>query len=307
MILAAGYGTRFLPATRTVPKEMLPLLHRPALDFIVRELVDSGIGDLLVITSRRKRVLEDYFDRDLELEQALAGSGSAAARARLAPPECSVTFVRQQRMLGTGHALLLARNFVGDDPFVVAYPDDLVFGEPPLARQLIAAYERSGCSVLATVHDPPNLERYGVIAPAADGVHVAGLVEKPAPGNAPSRHASIGRYLYTPEIFGALDAAWSEHRRRGGGAEFYHTGSVAALAARGRVVFEPVRGERYDTGTPDGYLRALLAFAATLPELRPTLDQWCAQRPAPAPAPPPPSPAAPPAGVVGDQSAASSS
>ena len=126
---------------------------------------------------------------------------------------------------------------------------------------------------------------------------MAGLVEKPAPGSAPSRHASIGRYLYTPEIFAALDTAWAEHRQRGGGAEFYHTGAVAALAARGRVVFEPARGERYDTGTPDGYLRALLAFAATLPELRPTLEEWCAQQPAPAPA------SAPEA----DQTAASSS
>ena len=163
IIVAAGYGSRFLPASKTVPKEMFPVIDRPAIDFILQELRESGIEEILFITSRRKRALEDYVDREVELEQVFESEGAVAKQRTIAVPAGRFFFLRQQRMLGTGQAILLAEPFTGDDPFVVVFPDDLHIGEPPLTRQLIDTYERTGCSVLAVEHDPPHLERYGVV------------------------------------------------------------------------------------------------------------------------------------------------
>src|SRR5512136_2415695 len=144
VILAAGYGTRFLPWTRTMPKEMIPLVDRPSIDFIVSEFVASGVDEILVVTSRRKKALEDWFDREIELETVLAGPADAGRRALVEPPRARVFFTRQPEMRGTGDAMLLARPFVGDEPFVLAYPDDLHFGDIPLARQLIETWKRTG-------------------------------------------------------------------------------------------------------------------------------------------------------------------
>src|SRR5258706_2981799 len=198
VIVAAGYGTRFLPVTKTIPKEMLPLITRPAIDFVVDELLASGITEILFITSRRKKALEDYFDREAELEAVFRAAGDNAKLEKIAPRKASFFFVRQPVMGGTGDALLLARDFVGKEPFVAAYPDDLHFGAVPLARQLLQAWEKTGCSVLATLHDPPDINRYGVISVADDGLHVTGIVEKPARGKEPSREASIARFVYAP-------------------------------------------------------------------------------------------------------------
>ena len=272
VIVAAGYGTRFLPVTKTVPKEMLPLIDTPSIEFIAREFIASGITEILVISSRRKRALEDYFDREVELESVFEREGATAKLEKIKPPEVSVTFVRQTEMRGTGHALLAARDFAGDDPVVVAYPDDLHFGEPPLAAQLIERWRETGASVLATLHDPPQLERYGVLALAADGLHVTDIVEKPAPGTEPSREASIGRYLYTPEFFGYLQEGWRRHLAAGEPGEYYHVGALKALMADGRVVHSRIRGERIDTGAPAGYLRAILRHAAGDPQYREVLQ-----------------------------------
>lgn len=270
VIVAAGYGSRFLPASKTVPKELFPIIDRPAIDFILQELRESGIEDILFITSRRKRALEDYVDREVELEQVFESEGDAVKRRSIAVPPGRFLFLRQERMLGTGQAILLAESFTGGDPFVVVFPDDLHVGGPPLTRQLIDAYDRTGCSVLAVEHDPPHLERYGVVSLAADGLHVTDIVEKPPPGTEPSRDISIGRYLYTPEIYPALRRRWERHR----GGEFNYTEGVRELARGGRVVIRRMDGRRLDLGAPAGYLRSILEYAATVPELAAEIEAF---------------------------------
>lgn len=288
VIVAAGYGSRFLPASKTVPKEMFPIIDRPAIDFILQELRESGIEDILFITSRRKRALEDYVDREVELEQVFESEGNAVKQRSIAVPPGRFLFLRQQRMLGTGQAILLAESFTGGDPFVVVFPDDLHAGDPPLTRQLIDTYDRTGCSVLAVEHDPPHLERYGVVSLAADGLHVTDIVEKPPPGTEPSRDISIGRYLYTPEIYPALRRRWERHR---GGefnytefnyTEFNYTEGVRELARDGRVVIRRMDGRRLDLGAPAGYLRSILEYAATVPELAAEIEAFRAAGDTPA-------------------------
>jgi len=277
VIVTAGYGTRFLPVTKTIPKEMLPLITRPSIEFIVEEFVASGITDILFITSRRKKSLEDYFDREIELESVFREGGEEKKLAKISPVKANCYFVRQREMRGTGNALLLARPFTGGDPFVVAYPDDLHFGEKPLALQLIETYQRTGCTVLATLHDPPDINRYGVISISPDGLHVTGIEEKPRKGKEPSREASIGRFLYTPDFLDALEDAWRKH----GAGEFFHTPAVLALAKKGRVVFKRVEGERLDTGEPGGYLEAIIRYAESVPELKRALDRILSKRASP--------------------------
>ena len=219
VIVAAGYGTRFLPVTKTIPKEMLPLITKPSIDFIVEELLASGITEILFITSRRKKAIEDYFDREVELESVFRAAGEQKKLDAISPAKASFFFVRQAEMKGTGNALLLARPFTGNEPFVVAYPDDLHFGEKPLSLQLIEAWQRTGCTVLATLHDPPDINRYGIISIAQDGLHVTDIVEKPPRGKEPSREASIGRFLYTPDFLDQLEKEWKDHAE----GEFFHT------------------------------------------------------------------------------------
>ncbi|WP_041623082.1 UTP--glucose-1-phosphate uridylyltransferase [Spirochaeta thermophila] len=270
VIVAAGYGTRFLPATKTVPKELLPLVDTPSLQFIIDEFTASGVDEILVISSRRKKALEDYLDREIELELALERAGKRDLLARIAPPRAHVFIVHQQEMRGTGHALLCARPFIGDEPFVVAYPDDLHFGNPPLTAQLIRTYRETGCCVLASIHDPPDLSRYGVLKLAQDGIHVEDMVEKPAPGTEPSREVSIGRYLFTPDVFPLLEEGWKAHT----GGEYYHLYALRRLMAQGKVVHTRVEGKRIDTGEPSGYLEAILEYALTRDDLRVPLERW---------------------------------
>ncbi len=274
VIVAAGYGTRFLPVTKTIPKEMLPLVTRPSIDIIVEEFIASGITEILFITSRRKKAIEDYFDREVELESVFRAAGDQKKLAAISAAKASFFFVRQAEMKGTGHALLLAHPFTGSDPFVVAYPDDIHFGKKPLSLQLIDAWKRTGCTVLATLHDPPDINRYGVISIAPDGLHVTDIVEKPSPGKEPSREASIGRFLYTPDFLEQLEVEWKGH----GEGEFFHTGAVRALARRNRVVFSRVEGERLDTGEPGGYLEAIIRYADSVPALKKELDRILAAR-----------------------------
>lgn len=274
VIVAAGYGTRFLPVTKTVPKEMLPLVTRPSIEFIVEELLASGITEILFITSRRKKAIEDYFDREVELESVFQAAGDTRKLAAISPPKASFFFVHQSEMRGTGHALLLARPFTGNEPFVVAYPDDLHFGEKPLSLQLIEAWKKTGCTVLATLHNPPDINRYGIISIAHDGLHVTDIVEKPPHGKEPSREASIGRFLYTPDFLDQLEKEWKNH----GEGEFFHTPAVRALAQRNRVVFSRVEGERLDTGEPGGYLEAIIRYADSEPSLKKELDRILAAR-----------------------------
>ncbi|MBA7660200.1 UTP--glucose-1-phosphate uridylyltransferase [subsurface metagenome] len=274
VILAAGYGSRFLPVTKTIPKEMLPLINKPSIDFIIEEFLESGIKEILVVTSRRKKVLEDYLDREIELEYTFKMQGAHRKLEKIPPPEAHFFFVRQKEMLGTGHALLLTRPFVDREPFIVAYPDDIHIGEKPLAGQLMETYQKTGCNVLATIYDPENIERYGTLAIAEDGLHVTDIVEKAPKGKEPSKEASIGRYLYTPEIFPLLEKGSKRH----GEGEYYHTESLRALAKEEKVVFKRIEGERLDTGEPEGFFRSLLQYASTVPELCAVLDNFIRDR-----------------------------
>ncbi|MBT3275182.1 MAG: UTP--glucose-1-phosphate uridylyltransferase [Spirochaetales bacterium] len=272
VIIAAGYGTRFLPATKTLPKEMLPLLDRPAIDIVVEEFIKSGIDEILIVTSRRKKALEDYFDREMELEKVFTEQGAADKLAKIKPYPAKFFFVRQQEMRGTGHALLHARPFLGSDPFVVAYPDDLHFGEVPLAKQLIELYNETGCTVLATIHDPPNLHSYAV--PALDGAYVTDIEEKPAIGAEKSKEASIGRFLYNSKFLDCLEEAWEKFTGEG---EFYHVEGLMKQISERKVVVRPLTGKRVDTGTPDGYIRALVHYVSQRPELLSVLKEAMAE------------------------------
>ena len=266
IILAAGYGTRFLPITKTIPKEMLPLGTRPAIDYVVEEFIESGIHDILIITSRRKKVMDDYFDREAELEAIFEREGKHDRIAKIRPPEANIRFVRQQTMGGTGAAVLLARGFAGDDPCVLAFPDDLHFGEIALARQLIQVWERTGRSVLALEERPEgeDISRYGVASVEAGSqpLNVTGLIEKPKTGTEPSRYISIGRYLLTPDIFAALD----EERKAHGTGEFFLTPAFNRLAGEGRLSGCVYSGDRLDTGEPLGYYEALVRHILADPE-----------------------------------------
>jgi len=269
VILAAGYGSRFLPITKGIPKEMLPLITKPSIDFIIEEFIESGIEDILIVTSRRKKALEDYLDREVELETVFSQEGSDHKLEMVKPHSARFFFTRQQRMWGTGHALLLTQPFIGNEPFVVAYPDDLHFGEIPLTAQLIEVYKSTGCCVLSSIHDPPNLSRYGILDIETDALHVKDIVEKPERGKEPSKEASIGRYLYLPKIFDYLKEGFARHTE----GEFYHTGALRRLAAEGVVVFKRIAGERFDVGEPEEYFRAILRYVRTVPELEAILEE----------------------------------
>ncbi|MEW5816505.1 MAG: sugar phosphate nucleotidyltransferase [Spirochaetota bacterium] len=273
LILAAGYGTRFLPVTKTIPKEMLPLINKPSIAFIIEEFLSSGIFEILIITSRRKKSLEDYLDREIELEDVLKKEGATEKLALVKPYKAKIYFVRQQEMLGTGHALLQAKSLLEGEPFVVAYPDDLHFGTTPLTQQLIDTYKQTECSVLSTIYDPPDLNRYGVLEIAPDNLHVTDIVEKPSPGEEPSKEASIGRYLYTYELFKLLEDGWNLHR----GGEYYHTYALKQLMLRNKVVYKRMEGERIDTGSPVGYFKAILRYAETIPEFAQVLKEYKGQ------------------------------
>ena len=270
VIIAAGYGTRFLPATKTVPKELLPVGTRPAIAFIVDEFVASGIDEIIVVSSRRKKALEDYFDREMELEEIFRREGRADKLDLIAPCRARVSFVRQTEMRGTGHALLQAKPFLGGEPCVVAYPDDLHVGTPPLASQLMDVFEKTGKSVLATILEPGDVSRYGVVGPGPDGVSVLSFVEKPAMGREPSHEVSIGRYLYTPEFFDLVEEGWGKHE----GGEYFHTYALDRLIVSGKVAFTRASGQRLDTGDPAGYLEAILTDASANPALRPVLEKF---------------------------------
>jgi len=260
VILAAGYGTRFLPASKTVPKELFPLIDKPVIDFIVTEMIQSGIKDILIVTSRRKKVLEDYLDREMELEKILIGNENKLQKIK--PPKANIHFVRQREMKGTADALSLCESFLNGSPFVLAFPDDVVFSNTPLAKQLIEVYLDSRKNVLSFKHMPgEDISRYGVIEIAeqvGDNVYkVASVVEKPIKGSELSNCVSLGRYLFTSQVFDALRNL-SEAKRSG---EFYQTDLINILAAKDQVLALDFEGQRYDIGEPLGYLKTVVDYA----------------------------------------------
>lgn len=271
VILAAGYATRFLPASKTIPKEMFPLIDRPAIDFIVQEMVDSGIQDILLVSSRRKKVMEDYFDREVELTSAFSRSKEFEKLEVIKPIEANIFTLRQQHMMGTGNALMLVEPFVDKEPFVVAYPDDIVLGEKPLSKQLIETWEKTGNTVLSVQElEEDQLWRYGVIDPDVDGniMNVKKMVEKPEHGTAPSRFVSFGRYLYTPELFDALRTSDKSHSSK---SEFTQTEAINHMAALGKVSAVKFEGTRYDLGEPLGFLTSAMQIGLQRSEFKDTL------------------------------------
>lgn len=271
-ILAAGYGTRLLPATRVVPKELLPLVDRPALAVLVDELVGAGVTDLLLVTSRRKRALDDWFDRDVELEAIFEAEDRHDLLERIRPPGVRAVTIRQQRMGGTGDALRLVATFAGDDPVLVAYPDDLFTGGNPSA-ELVETWAATGCTVLAAADlGGQDVSRYGVLdaIPEGDHLRVRRVVEKPPRGSEPSSFVTFGRYLYTPDFFPVLERLHHEHR----GGEYYPMPAIEELASAGRVVARVVSAQRHDTGTAAGYVRAFIDEALARPDIGPEIAAW---------------------------------
>lgn len=268
IIPAAGLGTRFLPATKAQPKEMLPIVDKPAIQFIMEEAIDSGIEEILIITGRNKRSIEDHFDRSLELEQQLKAQGKYDLLKMVEQiSEITVHFIRQKEARGLGHAVLCARQFVGDEPFAVLLGDDLVDAAVPCLSQLINVYTDLGGSVLGVQPVPSEqTESYGIVEPRPLKPNVwqaIRLVEKPSPEEAPSNLAVLGRYVLDPEIFHVL-----ENTPPGRGGEIQLTDAICALAARQKVYAYQFEGRRYDIGDKEGFLEATVEQALKRPELR---------------------------------------
>ncbi|WP_407672853.1 UTP--glucose-1-phosphate uridylyltransferase GalU [Pectinatus frisingensis] len=268
IIPAAGLGTRFLPATKAQPKEMLPIVDKPAIQFIIEEAIASGIEEILVITGRNKRSIEDHFDRSLELEMQLKAKGKYEMLKMIEEiSSISLHFIRQKEARGLGHAVLCAKQFVGNEPFAVLLGDDLVDSEVPCLLQLIKAYDDLGGSILG-VQEVPHSQvcNYGIVDPVRvkDNVWQAKtLVEKPAIDRAPSNLAVLGRYILQPQIFEIL-----EHTAPGSGNEIQLTDAIRELGSKQKVFALNFSGRRYDIGDKEGFLEATVEYALKRPELR---------------------------------------
>jgi UTP--glucose-1-phosphate uridylyltransferase len=256
----AGLGSRFLPATKASPKEMLPIVDKPLIQYAVEEAAAAGITELIFVTGRNKRAIEDHFDLNPELESALAHKHELLAIARsVLPRGCQCIYIRQAEPLGLGHAVLCARSVVGNEPFAVLLADDLIDARPPTLAAMSARFEKEQCTLLG-VEDIPR-ERtgsYGIVSPAdpqAPVTQISAIVEKPAPKDAPSTLGVVGRYVLTPVIFELLAAA-----KPGSGGELQLTDAIAALLARERVLAMRISGTRYDCGTKLGYLKATVEY-----------------------------------------------
>jgi UTP--glucose-1-phosphate uridylyltransferase len=276
VIPAAGLGTRFLPATKATPKEMLPIVDKPAIQYVVEEAVASGLDDVLMITGRSKRSIEDHFDRAYELEEALAAKDDAEklALVRESSELATVHYVRQGDPRGLGHAVLCAAQHVGDEPFAVLLGDDMIDARDPLLSRMIEVRQRFGGSVVALMQvSPEQVSQYGcaAIAPTEvdDVVTVTDLVEKPVPGEAPSNWIIIGRYVCDPDVFGVL-----RETQPGRGGEIQLTDALKVLAQRGEVHGVLFHGRRYDTGNKLDYLRTLVQFACERPDLSQEFVPW---------------------------------
>ena len=268
VIPAAGLGTRFLPATKSMPKEMLPLVDKPSIQYVVEEAVAAGIEDIIIVTGRSKKTVEDHFDRSPELEAELEAKGKhdALAQVRAISELADVHLVRQPEPLGLGHAVAMARRHIGDSSFAVLLPDDIIHMRVPLLRSMIATHERLGKSVIALLQ-MDDVSAYGSIDPGArdgDVIEVRGVVEKPARGEELSDLAVMGRYVFTPAIFDALDRI-----EPGAGGELQLTDAYALLVGTEGLVGQIFTEGRYDAGNKLDYLRAVVELAGEHDELGP--------------------------------------
>ena len=263
---AAGWGTRFLPATKAQPKEMLPLVDKPVIQYGIEEAVAAGIDQVVIVTSSQKRAIEDHFDHSYELEHLLEEKGDIdmLRRVRQIGDMVQISYVRQKEQLGLGHAVLMAKDIVGHEPFAVILSDDVVVGDRPCIGQLIEAYRQTHSSIVAVMEVPRDeTDRYGVIDFDPDAqsdderlYKIRGVVEKPAPSHAPSTLAIIGRYVLTPKIFEKL-----EQTPRGAGGELQLTDAIEALMKEQDVYAYAFEGKRYDAGTTMGWLKASVEMA----------------------------------------------
>ncbi|WP_314068128.1 UTP--glucose-1-phosphate uridylyltransferase GalU [uncultured Vagococcus sp.] len=278
IIPAAGLGTRFLPATKAMAKEMLPIVDKPTIQFIVEEALASGIEDILIITGKAKRPIEDHFDANLELEMNLKSKGKTELLKLVEETtDLNLHFMRQSSPRGLGHAVSLGRAFVGNEPFVVMLGDDLMEDTIPLTKQLINDYDETRASTIAVMEVPhEDTSKYGIINPehmVKKGLYnVKNFVEKPNPEDAPSNLAIIGRYLLTPEIFDVLD-----QQTPGAGGEIQLTDAIDTLNKTQRVFAHQFTGKRYDVGDKFGFMKTSIEYGLTHPEVKDNLKDFIIQ------------------------------
>ena len=272
----AGLGTRFLPATKASPKEMLPIVDKPIIQYAVEEALAAGITELIFVTGRSKRAIEDHFDKAYELETELKARGKEKLLELLhnmLPSHVSCVYIRQSEALGLGHAVLCARQVVGNEPFAVLLADDLITAKPPVLKQMVDLYSHHRNSILAVQQVSREETRfYGIVKtrPLDASLHILdGIVEKPGPDKAPSTLAAIGRYILTPRIFEHLESV-----RAGSGGEIQLTDGIASLLGREQVLAYEFKGKRYDCGSKLGYLQATVEFALQHPELKDNFRQY---------------------------------
>lgn len=265
----AGLGTRFLPATKASPKEMLTVVDKPLIQYAVEEAVAAGITDMIFVTGRSKRAIEDHFDKAYELEAELENKGKLELLKTvqsMLPKHINCIYIRQPEALGLGHAVLCAKPIVGDEPFAVLLADDLLDGETPVMAQMVESFDYYRCSHLGVQEVPREDTRsYGVVdaQPLSEGLErIRGIVEKPAPENAPSNLAVVGRYVLTPRIFHHLETIG-----RGAGGEIQLTDGIAELLKEEQVLAYRYNGTRYDCGSKLGYLKASVVFGQRHPEI----------------------------------------
>jgi len=276
---AAGLGTRFLPATKASPKEMLPLVDKPLIQYAVEEAVASGIEDIIVVTGRGKRAIEDHFDRSVELEENLKGDGKGQllSQIRHISNLANFCYVRQSEALGLGHAVLCAQHLIGDEPFAVILGDEIIDAPVPGLAQLIHTYKKKGGAVIGVQEVPHHeVNRYGIVSPRTlrEGLHqVQDLVEKPSPSDAPSNLAVIGRYVLPPEIFFIL-----RKTKPGKLGEIQLTDALKELARKSPMYALEVQGQRYDAGNKLGFLIATVEFALKNPSLGQDFGEYLRER-----------------------------
>lgn len=275
VVLAAGYGTRMLPATKAQPKESLPLVDKPIIQYTVEEAAAAGMTQVIIVTAASKRAVEDHFDRSLELELTLTEKGDVARLAEIQRISdlADIVYVRQKEQRGIGHAVLQARNVVGNEPFLLMFPDDVLVADVPVSKQMVDVFEERGGSVIAVQRVPESeVESYGIVGGEDVGGHVVrvtSLVEKPRLKDAPSRLGIVGRYVLTPEIFDAL-----ENTAPGKNREIQITDALAALMELQPVFAYEFEGQRYDTGRPLGLLTAAIEIALRRADIGPELREY---------------------------------
>ena len=278
VITAAGWGTRFLPATKSQPKEMLPLVDKPIIQYVIEEAAASGIEHIIIVTALGKHAIENHFDRSFELEDVLRrkGDDKRLEEVQRISDIAHICYVRQKEQLGLGHAVSMAKDLVGNEPFALFLPDDLIASEVPAMKQMIEVYDRYGCSIIAVEPVPPEkTSAYGIINPKQIEervFQVTDLVEKPSPEDAPSNLGIVGRYILTPEIFDMFDNV-----SPGAVGEIQLTDALRLLLKHQAIYAYQFEGTRHDTGEPLGFLKACVEYTLKRPDLGPAFKEYLKQ------------------------------